>query len=121
MQGDASAFSDYITVQENARELAFAVAAGDVPLETSSHGDHEGYLEEASHHGTLQLHEQESRDALDGECLPAALTMAAEEPLASSSGLTTTLSDVNVESANNGMEGPEGEASATASMAEGQS
>ena len=117
MQRDAIEFSDSITAEENARELAFAVAAGDVPEEANGCADREGCVEEASRNGTLQ---QNPQGTLSEEGLQAILPTSTGASMPVSSGPTTTSSDVVEETADRGTEVPEGEASATGSMTEGQ-
>ena len=117
MQRDASEFSAYITAEENARELAFAVAAGDVPVEAHGHGDQEECSEEAALHGTVH---QTSQGALHETSVQDVLPTAMGASMAVSSGSTTALSEVGDVAVDRGMEVPEGEASATESMSEGQ-
>ena len=117
MQRNASTFGDYITAEENAQELAFARAAGDVPMTHGSQESHEGCEEEASSRDRLP---QESQKPRDEAGLSADGTHVTGASAASSSGLPLTLTDALVENDEHGMEIMEGEASATARTAEGQ-
>ena len=118
---DAGAFASHITAEENARELAFAIVAGDVPAEASSHGGHAGCLDDNTNNGPSPLHGEDVRGRPDVDGLPVAPTMAAEELPVSSPVLATTVPDVDGVSAANGVEGHEGEASAATRTTEGHS
>ena len=117
MMRDANEFSNFITAEENARELAFAVAAGDVREEETGCADREGCEEDVSRDAALQQHAQGSQS--ENGLQDIALT-SSRVPVPVSSGPTTTLSAVVEESADRGTEVPEGEASATGSATEGR-
>ena len=58
----ADAFASHITVEENARELAFAIAAGDVPANASGLGGHRDHLDENANNGPQQLPDGEETE-----------------------------------------------------------